>query len=307
MKIATRGSALALWQANHVRDRLRADDPDLEVELVIIKTKGDKILDVPLAKVGGKGLFVKEIELALLDGGADLAVHSMKDVPVDLEAGLVMSAISEREDPFDALCSREGATLDQLPAGAHIGTSSLRRQCQLRALRDDIRISSLRGNVNTRLRKLDEAEYDAIILAAAGLKRLGFGDRVTERLEPPRFLPAIAQGALGIETRVGDDGTIARVRTAIHDERDATRVVAERAFMARLEGGCQTPMAAFAEYDGDELVIRGLVSSLDASQILRAERRGSAAEAEAMGSGLAEELLGQGADAILAECIAAAE
>jgi hydroxymethylbilane synthase len=307
MKIATRGSALALWQANHVRDRLRANDPGLEVELLAIKTKGDKIPDVPLAKVGGKGLFVKEIERALLDGAADVAVHSMKDVPAELEAGLAMVAISEREDPFDALCSRDGKTLAELPAGARVGTSSLRRQCQLNAVRDDLEIVSLRGNVGTRLRKLDDGEFDAILLAAAGLKRLGFGDRITEKLEPPRFLPAIAQGGLGIETREGDDDTIARVRAAMHHEPDARRMRAERAFMARLEGGCQTPMAAYADYDGDELVIRGLVSSLDGTRMLRAERRAASEDAEALGLALAEELLGQGADVILAECMAAAE
>jgi len=306
MKIATRGSALALWQANHVRDRLRAADPDLEVELVTIKTKGDKILDVPLAKVGGKGLFVKEIERALLDGDADLAVHSMKDVPAELEPGLAMVAVSEREDPFDALCTRDGRTLAQLPAGARVGTSSLRRQCQLRAERADLTLVSLRGNVGTRLRKLADGEFDAIVLAAAGLTRLGHADRITERLEPPRFLPAIAQGALGLEARADDADTIARIRPAIHHEPDARRVAAERAFMARLEGGCQTPMAAFAEAEDGQLVLRALVASLDGTRMLRAEDRAASEDAEALGVAVAEALLAQGAAAILAECIAAA-
>jgi hydroxymethylbilane synthase len=305
VKIATRGSALALWQANHVRDRLRADDPSLDVELVIIKTKGDKILDVPLAKVGGKGLFVKEIERALLDEAADVAVHSMKDVPAELEAGLDMVAISTRANPFDALVSRNGESLAELPDGARVGTSSLRRQCQLRAARPDVEIVSLRGNVNTRLRKLDDGELDAVILAAAGLERLGFGDRIADRLEPPRFLPAIAQGALGIETRADDTDTIARVREAIHDASDAPRVLAERAFMARLEGGCQTPMAAYADWDGGGLHVRGLVSSVDASEMLRGEVRGLGEDAEALGRQLAEDLLERGAGRILAACIAA--
>ncbi len=305
MKIATRGSALALWQANHVRDRLRAAAPDLEIELVIIKTKGDKILDVPLAKVGGKGLFVKEIERALLDGDADLAVHSMKDVPAELEAGLTMSAISERADPFDALCSRGGEALMELPRGARIGTSSLRRQCQLRAVRSDVEIVSLRGNVDTRLRKLDEGDFDAIILAAAGLTRLGYADRISEVLDPPRFLPAIAQGALGIETRADDADMIQRVRIAMHDERDGRRVRAERAYMARLEGGCQTPMAAYADYAGEQLRMRALVSSLDARQILRAEMTGDAEHPEQLGTAVADQLLSAGADRILAECLEA--
>ncbi len=306
IRIATRGSALALWQANHVRDALRAREPELEVELLPIKTKGDKILDVPLAKVGGKGLFIKEIERALLDGDADVAVHSMKDVPVDLEDSLAMVAISEREVPFDALCTVGGGGIDSLPEGARIGTSSLRRSCQILALRPDVQIGMLRGNVGTRLSKLDAGEFDAIILAAAGLMRLGFGDRISERLEPPRFLPAIGQGALGIETRADDTATIDRVRAAVHDERTAPRILAERAFMARLEGGCQTPMAAYGQYDGDELVVSGLVSSLDASEILRHEVRGAAADAERLGSDLAETLLTRGADRILAACIAAA-
>ncbi|RMH36263.1 MAG: hydroxymethylbilane synthase [Deltaproteobacteria bacterium] len=305
MKIATRGSALALWQANHVRDRLRAADPDLAVDLVVIRTRGDRILDVPLAKVGGKGLFVKEIEQALLDGRADLAVHSMKDVPADLEAGLALAAISERADPFDALVSRDGVRLDALPPGATVGTSSLRRQCQLRALRPDVTVVPLRGNVDTRLRKLDDGLFDAIVLASAGLVRLGHADRIVERLAPPAFLPAIAQGALGVETRADDADTIRRVRAALHCESDARRVRAERAVMARLDGGCQTPIAAFARLAGDALELSALVATPDGREVIRADRTGSSSEPEALGVAVAEELLARGADRILAACRAA--
>jgi hydroxymethylbilane synthase len=302
VKIATRGSALALWQANHVRDRLQQREPNLAVELLVIKTKGDQILDVPLAKIGGKGLFVKEIERALLDGDADLAVHSMKDVPAELAAGTILAAVSERADPFDALCTRDGSGVDALPQGARIGTSSLRRQCQLRALRPDLQVLLLRGNVGTRLRKLDEGQFDGIILAAAGLLRLGHGDRISERLEPPRFLPAIAQGALGVQTRAEDISTVKRVRAAVHSEPDAQRVAAERAFMARLDGGCQTPMAAYATLEGGTLALSALIARPDGSQMLRAQRSGPAVEPEQLGRAVAEELLGRGGDAILADC-----
>lgn len=269
VRIATRGSELALWQAHHVRDALRARDPSLEVELLTIKTQGDKILDTPLAKIGGKGLFVKEIQEALLRGDADLAVHSMKDVPIEQTPGLHMAAISTREDPVDALCSRSGAGLDALPAGARIGTSSVRRVAQIAARRGDLVIQSLRGNVGTRLRKLDEGQFDAIVLAAAGLKRLGLADRITERLAPPAFLPAIGQGALGIETRADDPATTELVRAALDDPDDGRRVRAERAFLTRLHGGCQTPIAAHATLAGDELELDGLVASLDGATILR--------------------------------------
>jgi hydroxymethylbilane synthase len=299
--IATRGSALALWQANHVRDALRAREPGLEVELLVIKTQGDKILDVPLAKVGGKGLFVKEIEQALLDGAAQVAVHSMKDVPAELAEGLIMAAVSEREDPRDALVAAGGVTFAQLAQGARVGTSSLRRQCQLLAARPDLRIQTLRGNVPTRLRKLDDGEFDAVVLAAAGLVRLGHAERITEHLEPSLSLPAVGQGVLGIETRADDAGSMTRVREALHDDAAADRVAAERAFLARLGGGCQTPLAAHATIVGPDLWIRGLVGTPDGTRILRAERRGPRASAAELGRALGEDLEGQGAGAIIAE------
>ena len=299
VKIGTRGSALALWQANHVKARLEAAEPGLQVELVLIKTKGDKILDVPLAKVGGKGLFVKEIEEALLRGDVDLAVHSMKDVPAELLPGLVLAGISAREDPADALVSRAGG-LDELPQGAHVGTSSLRRVCQLKVRRPDLRVSALRGNVDTRLKKLDAGEYDAIILAAAGLKRLGHAARITERLTFAVSLPAIGQGALGLETRADDARTRGRVERVLHDADSAACVGAERAFLRRIGGGCQTPLAAHARLDGDELTLDALVGEPDGSTILREERRAPRAEAIALGTAVAETLLSRGAADILA-------
>jgi len=249
--IGTRGSALALWQAHHTRARLETVLAGTRpVELLIIKTKGDKILDVPLAKVGGKGLFVKEIEDALLDGRADLAVHSMKDVPAELAPGLILAAVSAREDPHDVLLTRDGTKLDGLKPGATVGTSSIRRVCQLAAVRKDLTIIPLRGNVDTRLRKLDAGELDAILLAAAGLVRLGHGQRISERLSFERFLPAIGQGVLAIETRAGDDTTIDLARRAMHDPVTADCAGAERAFLLRLGGSCQTPLACHATLDG---------------------------------------------------------
>jgi hydroxymethylbilane synthase len=308
--IATRGSALALWQANTVRDALRRARPDWSVELLVIKTTGDRITDRPLARIGGKALFVKEIEQALLDGRADVAVHSMKDVPAELADGLHMAAVSERADPFDALCTRDGRGLDELPEGAHVGTASMRRMCQLLARRPDLRVSSLRGNVPTRLGKLDAGDFDAIVLAAAGLTRLGHADRISQRLEPPLCIPAVGQGALGIETRADDEEVSAVAREALHHARDAARVAAERAMLARLEGSCQTPMAAYARYatDGsDELFVEGLVGSLDGARILRAERRGPAADAARLGEELADELIAGGALAIIEACVQAGD
>lgn len=299
--IATRGSALALWQADHVRARLIAREPGLTVELLTLTTQGDRILDVPLSEVGGKALFVKEIEQALLDGRAQIAVHSMKDVPGELAPGLILAAISTREDPRDALVSRAG-TLDELPRGAVVGTSSLRRQCQLLARRPDLQIRMLRGNVPTRVRKLDEGAYDAIVLAAAGLARLGLADRITERLPIAVSLPAVAQGVLGVETFASDAPTIARVRAAMHDADEERRVVAERAFLARMGGSCQTPLAAHATLDGDQLAIDALCGLPDGTRILRAHRRGPRADAEQLGHQVADELLGQGAAAIVAAC-----
>jgi hydroxymethylbilane synthase len=300
LTIATRGSALALWQANHVRDRLLAYEPGLEVSLLILKTKGDLIVDRPLAAVGGKGLFVKEIEEALLDRRADLAVHSMKDVPAELAAGLEMAAVSQREDPADALISRGDVPLAALPVGAAVGTSSLRRACQLRAERPDLTIVPLRGNVPTRLKRLDDGDLDAIVLAAAGLVRLGHGDRISERLEPTRCVPAVGQGVLGIETRTGDDGTRHLVRSSCHHEPDAICVAAERGFLAELGGGCQTPIAAHARLDGDGLHLAGLIGRPDGSELVRGERRGPRDAPEALGRALAAELCDRGGRAILA-------
>ncbi len=303
LTFASRGSALALWQALHVRDRLLGQLPDCEIELLVIKTKGDKILDVPLAKVGGKALFVKEIEQALVDGVADIAVHSMKDVPTELEPGLTMAAVSAREDPRDAICTRGGAGLAELDEGARVGTSSLRRQCQLLARRPDLDIIALRGNVPTRLRKLDDGDYQAVVLAAAGLIRLGHGDRISAYLDPEECLPAVGQGVLGVEIREDAADTRALVRRAMHDEVTATCVAAERSFLARLGGGCQTPIAAHAHIDGDELALVGLVGEPDGSEILRAARRGHRDAAADLGRALAEELIGRGAAQVIDRCI----
>jgi hydroxymethylbilane synthase len=307
--IATRGSQLALWQAEHTKARLAAVAPELTVDFNVITTSGDKILDVPLAKVGGKGLFVKEIEQALLDGAADLAVHSMKDVPAELAPGLALAAVSSREVPWDALCVREGLAgttgerdaLDTLPRGARVGTSSMRRQCQLLARRPDLQISMLRGNVPTRIRKLDEGAFDAIVLAAAGLTRLGLAGRITQALPLEVSIPAVAQGVLGFETRAGDAAVIDLVRRAIHDPAEARRVAAERAFLLKMGGSCQTPLAAHArDEDGGALRIVGMCGMPDGSRILRAEVAGAPDEAEVLGGRLAEELLAQGAAEILA-------
>lgn len=302
--IATRGSQLALWQAEHTKARLAAVAPDVAVEFNVITTSGDKILDVPLAKVGGKGLFVKEIEQALLDGAADLAVHSMKDVPAELAPGLALVAVSTREVPWDALCARDGAgaTLDALPQGARVGTSSMRRQCQLLARRPDLQISMLRGNVPTRLRKLDEGQFDAIVLAAAGLTRLGLAERITQELPLELSVPAVAQGVLGFETRAGDEAVIDLVRRAIHDPIEERRVAAERTFLLKMGGSCQTPLAAHARggEGGAELRVIGMCGMPDGTRILRAEVAGAASEAEELGVKLAEALLAQGAAEILA-------
>jgi hydroxymethylbilane synthase len=298
--IATRGSQLALWQAEHVKARLAPVIVGVRVEFNVIKTSGDQIQDVPLAKVGGKGLFVKEIEQALLDGAADLAVHSMKDVPADLAPGLRLAAVSTREVPWDALCARERVTLDTLPHGAVVGTSSMRRQCQLLAKRPDLQIKMLRGNVPTRIRKLDDGEFDAVVLAAAGLTRLGMADRITQMLPIDISIPAVAQGVLGIETRDGDAWVIEIVRAAVHDADEESKVVAERAFLARMGGSCQTPLAAHAVDHDDGLRIVGMCGSPDGKTILRAERTGPVEHAARLGEHLAEDLIAQGADQILA-------
>lgn len=298
IRIATRRSPLALWQAEHVAARLREAEPGLETELVQMTTQGDRILDAPLAKVGGKGLFVKELEQGILEGRADVAVHSMKDVPVELPEGLCIAAILTREDPRDAFVSIRYGRPDDLPAGARIGTSSLRRQCQIKALRPDAEIFHLRGNVNTRLAKLDIGEYDAILLAAAGLKRLGFGHRIRQELPLETSLPAIGQGAIGIECRE-DDADLRAVLDRLHDGDTACCVTAERAMNARLEGGCQVPIAGHAVLEQGTLFLRGLVGTPDGTLILRGESRGAAENGKALGSGLAEELLMRGADRIL--------
>ncbi|MBK1723502.1 hydroxymethylbilane synthase [Thiocystis violacea] len=298
IRIATRKSPLAMWQAEYTAARLKALHPDLEIEIIGMTTKGDKILDAPLAKVGGKGLFVKELEQGMLENEADIAVHSMKDVPVDFPDGLYLAVIMEREDPRDAFVSNTFEAFDQLPQGACVGTSSLRRQCQISERRPDLRIEPLRGNVNTRLAKLDAGEYDAIILAAAGLIRLGFEERIRSRIEPTASLPAIGQGAIGIECRV-DDPRINALIAPLHDRDTADRVLAERAMNARLHGGCQVPIAGYAVLDGDRLRLKGLVGDPDGSRILRAASEGPRAEAEAIGTRVAEDLLAQGADEIL--------
>lgn len=298
IRIATRQSPLALWQAEHVAARLEQAFPGLKTQLVKMTTRGDKILDAPLAKIGGKGLFVKELEQGMLEGSADIAVHSMKDVPVEFPEGLHLAAILTREDPTDAFVSNHYKTLDDLPATARIGTSSLRRQCQIKEKFPNAEILSLRGNVNTRLAKLDAGEYDAIILASAGLKRLGMAERITECLATQVSLPAIGQGAIGIECRVNDP-FINDMLQVLHDQETGLCVKAERAMNARLSGGCQVPIAGFAELQGDQLFMRGLVGNPDGSVLYRSEFSGTVDQAEAIGIHIAEHLLAQGADKIL--------
>ena len=299
IRIATRGSPLALWQAEHVAARLEALHPGLRVSLLTMKTRGDKMLDAPLAKVGGKGLFVKELEIGLLDGRADLAVHSLKDVPVEFPDGLELALVMEREDPRDAFVSNRFDSLAAMPAGALVGTSSLRRQTQVRERYPELRVDWLRGNVNTRLAKLDAGDYDAIILAASGLQRLGFHERIRTPIAPEECLPAIGQGVLGIEIRSDDDGLRELIAPLAHPE-TTLRVTAERAMNQTLNGGCQVPIAGYAELDGEQLHLRGLVGQPDGSEILRDEIRGSSAQAHALGVELANRLLARGADRILA-------
>jgi len=299
LRIATRGSQLALWQAEYVKARLEAAHENLQVELNIMKTRGDKILDVPLAKVGGKGLFVKELETAMLEGRADIAVHSMKDVPMEFPEGLGLAVICEREQPTDAFVSNNYSSFDSLPQGACVGTSSLRRQCHIRALRPDIKIDFLRGNVNTRLAKLDDGQFDAIILASAGLIRLGMGDRITEQLSIEQSLPAAGQGAVGVECRVDDEDTRALL-SVLHHQDTSICVTAERAMNRHLNGGCQVPIAGFAVLEeGGQVFLQGMVANPDGDEMLRAELRGPIAEAEQIGIRVADDLLSQGAQAIL--------
>ncbi len=298
--IATRESALALWQAEHIQARLRALYPQCEVVLLGMTTQGDQILDRPLAAIGGKGLFIKELETAMLEGRADLAVHSLKDVPMDLPEGFCLAAIGKREDPRDALVARQYASLAELPAGAVVGTSSLRREAQLRERFPHLVIAALRGNVGTRLRKLDEGQYAAIILAAAGLKRLGLENRITAQLPPEESLPAVGQGALGIECRA-DAHELRAWLAPLHDADTAACVTAERAFSRALSGSCHTPLAGHAVLAEGQLWLRGLLASRDGHRVLRGERRGEAAAAESLGLALAEDLRGQGAADLLAE------
>ncbi|MFQ5642793.1 MAG: hydroxymethylbilane synthase [Thiogranum sp.] len=300
LRIATRKSPLALWQANHVRDVLMARHPDLDVELLTMTTQGDKILDTPLAKVGGKGLFVKELETGMLEGRADLAVHSMKDVPVEFPEGLCLAAVLPREDPRDVLISNTWSSIDELPQGARLGTSSLRRQSQLRARRPDLRILDLRGNVNTRLAKLDSGDYDAIMLAAAGVKRMGWKARISEFLPPERFLPAIGQGAIGIEIR-SDDARLQALVGELNDAQTATRVAAERALNEALQGGCQVPIAGYAELSHGVILLRALVGRPDGTELVQGVISGKPGDAEELGRVLAEDLLSRGAKQILDE------
>ena len=298
VRIATRKSALALWQADYVKAELLRHHPQLTVELVPMSTQGDKILDTPLAKIGGKGLFVKELEQAMLDGRADIAVHSMKDVPVEFPPGLMLHTICPRENPQDAFVSNQFNSLDELPQGAVVGTSSLRRQCQLKALRPDLTVRDLRGNVNTRLAKLDAGEYDAIILAAAGLIRLGFEDRITSAISVEDSLPAGGQGAVGIECRTADSEIHALLKPLDHHDTEV-RVTAERALNKHLNGGCQVPIACYAVLEGENLWLRGLVGDPQGGTLLTAEVRGPRRDAVALGVQVAEELLDKGAGAIL--------
>lgn len=315
--IGTRGSKLALWQAEWIKSELQKLYPDIEIELNKIKTTGDKILDVPLAKVGGKGLFVKEIEEALLRGDADIAVHSMKDVPTDFPEGLHLAVITRREDPRDALITPINSRGDiegfkDLPHGATVGTSSLRRSCQLLSIRPDLKIEQLRGNLDTRLRKLDEGQFNAIILAAAGVKRLGWANRITEILAPDISLPAIGQGAVGIECRIKDE-FINKLIAPLKHEETSVCVKAERACLKKLEGGCQVPIAAYAKIEPQsdraalpnfrtsELIMDGLVGSVSGDRIIKAHIKGNPDEAEILGLKLAETLLSKGAKAILDE------
>jgi hydroxymethylbilane synthase len=300
LRIATRKSPLALWQAYYVRDKLKEFHPQLEIELHTMVSQGDKILDVPLAKIGGKGLFLKELEQSMLDGETDIAVHSMKDVPVDFPQGLELSVICPREDPRDAFVSNLYSSLQDLPQGAIVGTSSLRRQTQLKALRPDLEIKDLRGNVNTRLSKLDNKEYDAIILAAAGLIRLQMLDRITAYISTDDSLPAVGQGAVGIECRQGDK-EIHQLLAPLACAETTIRLTAERALNKRLEGGCQVPIGGHATLSDGKIYLRGLVASLDGSKVVRAQANADQSQAEQLGTQIAEELLAKGADKILAE------
>jgi hydroxymethylbilane synthase len=298
IKIGTRGSKLALWQANWTKSALEKKFPSTPIELIIIKTQGDKILDVPLAKVGGKGLFVKEIEQALLTGQIDIAVHSMKDMPADIPEGLCIGAIPERENPVDVFISRNGDGFSELAAGSVIGTSSLRRGAQLRHARPDMVIRSIRGNLDTRLKKLESENFDALVLAAAGVKRLNFEHKITEYLDPGFMLPAIGQGALCIETRE-DDEIVGPLVASLDHASTRTVVAGERAFLNRLEGGCQVPIAGHGRISENQFTLTGLVAEIDGCRVIKGEKTGPLDSPETIGINLAEELLAGGADKIL--------
>jgi hydroxymethylbilane synthase len=302
LRLASRGSTLALWQAHHVQALLRSMHDGLEVEIEVLHTTGDIITDVPLAMIGDKGLFTKEVDAAVLDGRTHAAVHSFKDVPTRLPDGLALAAVMEREDPRDAFLPGPGRphSIAELPAGARIGTSSLRRRAILLNARPDLVIDDLRGNLNTRFRKLEEGSYDGIILALAGVRRFGREEEIGEVLDPPHWLPAAGQGALAIVARADDEQTLARLRP-LNDDATRAATTAERTFLARLEGGCQIPIGALATTRGDTLTLRGLVASLDGTTVVRGAAEGAAADAAAVGEDLAQQLIGQGADAVLRE------
>jgi len=302
--IATRGSKLALWQAEHIKGLLQDHYPGLEVRLTIIKTSGDKIQDVPLAKVGGKGLFVKEIEEALLAGQADLAVHSMKDVPAGLPEGLTMGVMPVRDDPADCLLSKVAGDLESLPRGCRVGTSSLRRRTQVLATRPDVLIEPLRGNLDTRVRKLEEGRFEAIIVASVGLKRLGLGGKYASRLEPSKFMPAVGQGALGIEHR-SDDQELASVLNFLNHQESATAITAERSYLHRLEGGCQVPIGGHATVEGGRVDLRGFVADTEGKRLIVRNGRDTAAKAAELGRRLAEDILEAGGREILQEVYSA--
>ncbi|SFV89006.1 Porphobilinogen deaminase [hydrothermal vent metagenome] len=298
LKIATRKSPLALWQAEHVKSRLEQLHPNLKVELVKMMTKGDQILNSPLSKIGGKGLFIKELEIGMSEGKADIAVHSMKDVPYKIPTGFALGAILKRENPFDAFVCNHFKNLEDLPLNSKVGTCSMRRIVQLKAIRPDLEILDLRGNVNTRLKKLDEGEYDAIILACAGLIRLGFADRIKQQISAEQSLPAVGQGAVGIEIRENDQAILDLI-TPLIDEQTTHRISAERAMNARLEGGCSVPIAGFSTLDGDIITLTGLVGNVESGIILRHEVVGNVDNATGLGEQLADKLIAMGARDIL--------
>ncbi len=298
LKIATRKSPLALWQAEHVKARLEAQHPALNVELVKMTTKGDQILNSPLSKIGGKGLFIKELEIGMMEGEADIAVHSMKDVPYEIPQGFELGAVLQRENPFDAFVSNNFNSIDELPQNAKVGTCSMRRIVQLKAIRPDLEILDLRGNVNTRLKKLDDGEYDAIILACAGLIRLGFEDRIKQQIPQEQSIPAVGQGAVGIEIRANDNEIMDIIKPLI-DTQTTYRVTAERAMNARLEGGCSVPIAGFSTIDGEQITLTGLVGNVDTGVILKEQVSGNVSQAEQLGVELADLLISLGAREIL--------